>query len=78
MNDELRSGFSFVHAQDDLNLCILCMFEGTVSPDATNMLSKLKSWRIMAGDGRVCMWFCEPFKAIVQRYLLLSKKKSHS
>ena len=38
MNGEQRPGRYFTHDQDDLNLRIFCMFEGTFSPDATHVV----------------------------------------
>ena len=37
MNGEQRTGRYFAHMQYDLNLRILCMFEGTFSLDAANI-----------------------------------------
>ena len=38
MNGEQRSGWYFGHVQDDLNLLILCLFEGTFSLDVVQIL----------------------------------------
>ena len=43
MNGEQRPGWYFAHAQDDPNLRILCMFEGTFSLDAAHMTSHHES-----------------------------------
>ena len=39
ISGEQRSGLYFTHSQDDLNLQILHMFEGTYSLDAAQLLS---------------------------------------
>ena len=38
MNVEQRPGWCFAHAQNDMSLCILSMFEGTFSHDALAVL----------------------------------------
>ena len=37
-NGEQRSGWQFAHAHDDLNLCILRMFEGTFSSNTVDYM----------------------------------------
>ena len=38
MNGEQRPGWCFAHAQGGMNLCIFCIFEGTLSLDAAHAI----------------------------------------
>ena len=67
-------GWDFAHVQDDVNLCILRMLEGTFSLDAGNIILYItidNKWKIGSYlNLRLALAFPQPndFNGFVQRF----------